>query len=92
MAPKGTPLVSPVAGTVYFRDYQAGGAGHYLVSRGEDGRDYVFMPLVEGSQLVAKGDVVAAGQQIGQVGSSGRSSGPHLHFEIWPDGWWAPGS
>ena len=48
MAAKGTPLVSPVAGTVFFSDYQPSGAGHYLVIRGEDGRDYVFMHLVEG--------------------------------------------
>jgi murein DD-endopeptidase MepM/ murein hydrolase activator NlpD len=88
-AAEGTPLVSPVAGTVFFRDYQAGGAGYYLVIRGEDGRDYVFMHLLKDSQLVAKGDVVARGQQIAQVGNTGRSTGAHLHFEIWPDGWYS---
>ncbi len=88
----GTPLVSPVKGTVYWRKFQAGGAGHYLIIRDAAGADYVFMHMVAGSALVDKGDAVRAGQQIGQVGNTGSSSGPHLHFEIWPDGWYAPGS
>jgi murein DD-endopeptidase MepM/ murein hydrolase activator NlpD len=47
------------------------------------------MHLREGSLTVAKGAVLAAGQQFAQVGSTGASSGPHLHFEIWPDGWYS---
>jgi murein DD-endopeptidase MepM/ murein hydrolase activator NlpD len=81
-----------VAGTVHWRAYQAGGAGHYVVVRGDDGRDYVFMHMLDGSVSVEKGQRVAAGQRLGLVGSTGRSDGPHLHFEIWPDGWYAEGS
>lgn len=92
VAAMGTPLVSPVAGSVYWRKVQAGGAGHYLIIRDAAGVDYVFMHLVADSELVEKGDAVRAGQPIAQVGSTGSSSGPHLHFEIWPDGWYAPGS
>ncbi len=91
-AAEGTPLVSPVAGSVYWRAVQASGAGHYLVIRGADGTDYAFMHLVAGSELVAKGDAVAAGQRIGQVGDTGDAQGAHLHFELWPDGWYAAGS
>jgi murein DD-endopeptidase MepM/ murein hydrolase activator NlpD len=91
-ADMGTPVVSPVAGTVYWRKIQPDGAGHYLVIRDAGGVDYVFMHLVADSELVDKGDAVRAGQQIAQVGSTGSSSGPHLHFEIWPDGWYAPHS
>ena len=88
-AAEGTPLVAPIAATVTWVKFQAGGAGHYVVMRGADGRDYVFMHLKEGSILVAKGAVLAAGQQFAQVGNTGSSSGPHLHFEIWPDGWYS---
>ena len=91
-AAKGTPLVSPVKGYVYWRKIQPDGAGHYLIIRDADGADYVFMHLAAGSELVAKGDPVRRGQQIAQVGNTGSSFGAHLHFEIWPDGWYAPGS
>ena len=91
-AAEGTPLVSPRAGTVYFKAYQSNGAGHYLVIRGDDGRDYVFMHLKSGSPTVGRDDPVSAGQVIAQVGNTGRSFGAHLHFEIWPDGWYAKGS
>ncbi len=91
LAAEGTPLVSPRAGSVYFRGYQADGAGHYVVIRGDDGRDYMFMHMV-GPTPHAKGARVAAGQRIGALGNTGSSSGPHLHFEIWPNGWYAPGS
>jgi murein DD-endopeptidase MepM/ murein hydrolase activator NlpD len=47
------------------------------------------MHLQAGSIAVTKGAAVAAGQRVGAVGSTGASSGPHLHFEIWIGGWWA---
>ena len=88
-AAAGTPVVAPVAGAVYWVAYQGDGAGHYVVVRGADGRDYVFMHLLAGSVAAVKGQVLAAGQPFAAVGSTGRSSGPHLHFEIWPDGWYS---
>ncbi len=91
-AAEGTPLVSPVNGTVYWRKVQVGGAGHYLIIRDAQGVDYVFMHLAANSELVSKGDTVRAGQQIAATGNTGSSEGPHLHFEIWPDGWYAPHS
>lgn len=87
-ADEGTPVVTPIAGTVVQVAYQAKGAGYYVVIAGVDGRHYVFMHLQEGSTVVAKGATVAAGQRIANVGNTGGSDGPHLHFEIWVNGWW----
>jgi murein DD-endopeptidase MepM/ murein hydrolase activator NlpD len=88
-AAEGTPVVFPRAGAVHAVGYQAAGAGHYVVEHADDGRDFVFMHLQDGSVVVTAGQPVAAGQRLGAVGSTGESQGPHLHFEIWPDGWWA---
>jgi len=87
-AAEGTPLVAPRAGVIHHRAYQSNGAGHYVVLRGVDGRDYVFMHMRDASPL-KPGTPVSAGAQIGVVGNTGGSSGPHLHFEIWPDGWYS---
>jgi murein DD-endopeptidase MepM/ murein hydrolase activator NlpD len=88
----GTPVVAPHAGTVETIGYQARGAGHYVVVDGdEEDLDYVFMHLRRGSIVVAQGHQVTLGQQLAQVGTTGRSTGPHLHFEIWVGGWYAGG-
>jgi murein DD-endopeptidase MepM/ murein hydrolase activator NlpD len=91
-AAAGTPVVAPHAGTVESIGYQARGAGHYLVLDGDgEDYDYVFMHLRTGSIGVSQGQRVAIGQQLGAVGSTGESSGPHLHFEIWVGGWYTGG-
>ena len=89
-AAEGTPLVAVSDGVVYWRAYQAGGAGNYVVISGSDGRDYVYMHLREGS-LVKQGETVHAGELVGHVGSTGDASGPHLHFEVWTGGHWQGG-
>jgi murein DD-endopeptidase MepM/ murein hydrolase activator NlpD len=88
-AAAGTLLVAPLAGTILTTAYQASGAGYYVVLHGADGRDYVLMHLLAGSTAVTKGETVVAGQRLGLVGATGDATGPHLHFEIWPDGWYA---
>jgi len=91
-AAEGTPVVAPRGGVVEAVQYQAAGAGHYVVldGRGED-RDYVFMHLRSGSIPVHEGQSIRTGQRIGEVGNTGRSFGPHLHFEVWVGGWFQPG-
>ena len=91
-APSGTPIVAPHGGTIRTVAYQAGGAGHYIVLRSDgENRDYVFMHLATGSTRVRVGQRVSTGQRLGDVGTTGSSSGPHLHFEVWVGGWYTGG-
>jgi Peptidase family M23 len=85
---EGTPVVAPRGGTIEFVQYQAGGAGHYVVLDGEaEDHDYVFMHLRTGSVVVEQGERVRTGERIGEVGRTGSASAPHLHFEVWAGGW-----
>jgi murein DD-endopeptidase MepM/ murein hydrolase activator NlpD len=90
VAASGTPVVAPYRGRVAYVGYQAKGAGRYVVIRGAD-YDYVFMHLLTGSVVVDEGDRVRTGQTIAAVGSTGESTGPHLHFELWVGGWYEGG-
>jgi murein DD-endopeptidase MepM/ murein hydrolase activator NlpD len=89
-AAAGTPVVAPYRGVVTAVEYQARGAGHYVVIHADD-YDYVFMHLRTGSTVVKEGQRVRTGQRVGDVGSTGESSGPHLHFEVWVGAWYAGG-
>jgi murein DD-endopeptidase MepM/ murein hydrolase activator NlpD len=89
-AAEGTDLVAAHSGTVAARQYQASGAGHYLVIHGDDGLDSVYMHLRRRA-IVEPGDRVRAGERIGDVGSTGASTGPHLHFELWTRHWFDGG-
>lgn len=89
----GTRLFAAQGGTVQVNAYQAGGAGYYVVidTIGSD-VDHVYMHLIAPPALVP-GQVVYTGQVFGAVGSTGRSTGCHLHFEMWSGpGWYEGGS
>jgi murein DD-endopeptidase MepM/ murein hydrolase activator NlpD len=87
LAVAGSPVVAPVAGSISFVDYQAGGAGYYIVEQGADGYDYFFAHCLAGSVVVGRAQAVIAGQQLCSVGQTGRASAPHLHVEMWQNGW-----
>jgi murein DD-endopeptidase MepM/ murein hydrolase activator NlpD len=88
----GTPLVAAQGGTVMARSYEAGGAGNYVVIKGKGSRkDYVYMHMI-GPGPLTDGQKVRTGQRIGKVGSTGSSTGCHLHFERWTKpGWYTGG-
>ena len=91
-AAEGTTVVAPRGGVVESVQYQAGGAGHYVVLDGEgEDRDYVFMHLRDDSIVVREEQRVRTGQALAEVGNTGRSFGPHLHFEVWVGGWFQRG-
>ncbi|OJU93386.1 MAG: hypothetical protein BGO23_12005 [Solirubrobacterales bacterium 67-14] len=85
-------MVASQTGRVRMVDYQASGAGNYAVVRGTTSKfDYVYMHMLRRPQVKA-GQIVRAGQRIGLVGSTGRSSACHLHFEMWSrPGWYRGG-
>jgi murein DD-endopeptidase MepM/ murein hydrolase activator NlpD len=88
----GAPLVAARGGRVQYKGYHSA-AGNYLVIDGKGtGRDYAYMHL-QNKALVAEGERVYTGQQIGAVGETGNASGCHLHFEIWSaPGWYEGGT
>ena len=78
--PKGTPIYATRAGKVTTAAYQAGGAGYYVSINHLDGFSSIYMHMT--NYVVSAGQTVAQGQLIGYVGSTGISTGPHLHFGI----------
>jgi biotin carboxyl carrier protein len=86
---EGTPIVAPMAGTVSWTSYQAGGAGYYAVEHTEVGFDFMFAHCQEASLAVSAGQVVSPGQQLCKAGQTGDATTPHLHFEMWVGGWQA---
>lgn len=83
-APQGTPIVATRAGVVTGTDYEAGGAGYYVTINHLDG--YVTKYLHMTHFVVVEGQKVKAGQVIGYCGSTGASTGPHLHFSVYHNG------
>jgi murein DD-endopeptidase MepM/ murein hydrolase activator NlpD len=80
----GTPIVAAAAGRVTFAGWHDGGYGYLVEITHEDGS---LSRYGHNSRLlVREGDAVAQGQTISEMGSTGRSTGPHLHFEIHPAG------
>ena len=78
--PQGTPIYATRAGTVTTASYQEGGAGYYVSINHGDGFGSIYMHMTH--YVVSAGQSVSAGQLIGYVGSTGVSTGPHLHFGI----------
>jgi murein DD-endopeptidase MepM/ murein hydrolase activator NlpD len=88
-APSGTPVLATLAGRVILAD-SLGGYGITVALEHDNGmRQTLYAHLSE--LFVRPGDVVQQGTVIGRVGSTGASTGPHLHFEMrqmLPDGTW----
>lgn len=75
----GDTVRAAYSGKVRVADYEGRGYGHYLVIRHPNGLETVYGHLHR--RIVAEGTIVKAGDPIGLGGNTGRSTGPHLHFE-----------
>lgn len=82
-AEPGTPILSAAGGVVVVQEYHPAYGNMVEVDHGND----LITRYAHASRvLVKKGDIVKRGQKIAEVGSTGRSTGPHLHFEVWVSG------
>lgn len=78
-APTGTPTYAAAAGTVVIAGW-SNSAGNWVVIN--HGNGLVTKYMHHSSLCVSTGQYVEKGQQIGYVGSTGQSTGPHLHFQV----------
>ena len=80
----GTPILAARSGQVVFSGWNEGGYGYLVEIRHQDGS---LTRYAHNSKLIVRnGDLVSQGSVISLMGSTGRSTGPHLHFEILPAG------
>lgn len=82
-APSGTPIVAPEAGVV-LEAGPDGGFGNVIYLQHENGDVTLYGHMSE--ILVEPGQIVQGGEVVGEVGSTGYSTGPHLHFEVYQGG------
>lgn len=88
----GKPVLAAKSGTVVTStalrysngDYRS--YGEYIIINHHDGTMTLYAHGAPGSRLVSEGQSVSQGQQIMSVGTTGNSTGYHLHFEIWLNG------
>ncbi len=82
-ADPGTPILAAAGGVVVVQEYHAAYGNMVEIDHGNN----LMTRYAHASEVfVKKGDLVKRGQKIATVGSTGRSTGPHLHFEVWADG------
>lgn len=83
-APCGTPVVAPIAGTLTWAGWKTNGGGIVVeVTAGN-----VLVSLNHLSGIADVGPAIAAGQLVGWVGTTGNSTGCHLHYGLLVDGAW----
>lgn len=86
---KGKPIVAAADGIVSIAEYNSGGYGYYVMvnhGKGSDGKQYVTLYAHMSKYIVKVNQKVKKGDVIGYVGTTGASTGYHLHFEIRANG------
>lgn len=79
----GAPILATAPGTVTIAEWHGGYGRLVEIDHGYGLKTrYAHMSVID----VVEGQKVAFGQQVGALGSTGRSTGPHLHYEVWYDG------
>ena len=81
-APMSANIVAASSGTVIWSGWRSGGSGNTVIIDHGGGVTTLYLHIKNGGLLVKEGQKVKAGQTIAKVGSTGLSTGPHLHFEV----------
>lgn len=91
-AADGTPILSMADGVVLWAGYRDGWNNILVIEHNIAGEKVVtlYAHMWDHGYHVRTGDRVTAGQHVADVGSQGYSTGPHLHFEVHPEGWDSP--
>ncbi len=84
-APMGTPIMASGSGTIKKAGW-CGGGGNCVVIRHNSTYQTIYAHMSKFAKGIKKGVRVKQGQTIGYVGSTGKSTGPHLHYEVIVDG------
>jgi murein DD-endopeptidase MepM/ murein hydrolase activator NlpD len=80
--PANPAIVAAQGGTVTTAGWNAGGYGNYVIVDHGNGYQTLYAHMLNNSVLVKAGQRVTQGQRLGTMGSTGRSTGTHLHFEV----------
>ena len=78
----GSPIVAAASGTVTYAGWDSTGHGYRVVINHGNGLQTSYSHCQKGSIRVRVGQSVSQGQRIASIGSTGNSTGPHLHFEV----------
>jgi murein DD-endopeptidase MepM/ murein hydrolase activator NlpD len=82
-ADSGSPILAAAGGVVVVQEYHAAYGNMIEIDHGNE----LITRYAHASKVfVKKGDLIKRGQKIAEVGTTGRSTGPHLHFEVWVEG------
>ncbi len=84
-APTGTPIFAAGSGVIEFAAPK-GANGNFVRLRHDNGWETLYLHMNAFAPGLAAGQRVVQGQAIGEVGTTGRSTGPHLHYEVHIDG------
>lgn len=82
---RGTEILAPESGKILAArksNHPTGGYGYYVKMQGRSGVVHLMAHMIKGSLRVRKGDVVETGDVLGLMGTTGNSTGVHLHWEV----------
>lgn len=74
-------LLATISGTIYLVKYEAAGFGNYCVIRGVDGYYHIYGHMKNPAPWTV-GQAIQQGQKVGDIGTTGHSTGIHLHYEV----------